>query len=85
MALETLFCNLIKKKDNKLKGFLQIILQDFLNKKQYLEHQTLDQRVVCPISPVNRGIILQINGFYGCPILAKRGGGAAVLALSMNE
>ena len=33
------------------------ILQDFM-KKKYLEHQALDQQVICPIGPANQRIIL---------------------------
>ena len=35
----------------------------YYEKKKYLEHQALGRRVVCPISPANQRIILQIVGF----------------------
>ena len=55
-ALKTLyfhFCNFIEKWKNKEKGFLQRVMQDFMKKKKYLEHQTLGRRNVCPIGPAN--------------------------------
>ena len=42
---------------------MQRILQDFMKKKKYLEHQMLGRRVVCPIGPANHRIILEIDGF----------------------
>ena len=60
-ALKTLyfyFCNFIKKYKNKLKWFLQRIMQDFMKKKLYLEHQTLGPWFVCPIGPANQRIKL---------------------------
>ena len=46
-------------KENKLKGFLQRILQEIMKKNNmYLEHQTLGRRFVCPIVQVTQRIIL---------------------------
>ena len=65
-ALKTLyfhFCNFIKNKRNKLKGFFAKNFARFYEKKNHFEHQMLGRRVLCPIGPTNQHIILSIDRF----------------------
>ena len=55
---------LINQVSNKLKQFLQRILQEIMKKdNMYLEHQTLGRSVICPRDPANQHIILKIVEF----------------------
>ena len=64
-ALKTLyFCKFIKEIKNKLKPFLQRILQEIM-KKKYLEHQMVGRRVICPSEPAYHIVDCRISSYLG--------------------